>query len=99
MHIYVGNLSREVTEAELQQQFEAFGQVTSVNIVKGKRSDVSKGFGFIEMASPEKGQSAIDGLKDQKLDGRTMDITESNPPVKGKKRGGFKGGGKKRRRF
>lgn len=98
MNIYIGNLSREITETELQEQFEAFGKVESVSIVKDKRSGVSRGFGFVEMPSPEEGQAAIDGLKGQILDGRTMDVTESGPPPKGKKKN-FKGGGKKRRRF
>ncbi len=98
MNIYVGNLSHDITETILQEQFEAFGKVTSVKIMKDKRSGVSRGYGFVEMDSEEEGQAAIDSLKDQMLDGRTMDITLSSPPFKGKK-GGFKGGGKKRRRF
>ena len=99
MNIYVGNLSRDITETILQEQFEVFGKVTSVKIMKDKRSGVSRGYGFVEMDSEEEGQTAVDSLKDQMLDGRTMDVTVSNPPFKGKKKGGFKGGGKKRRRF
>ncbi len=97
MNIYIGNLAREITEAELREQFEAFGKVVSVNLIKDRRSGVSRGFGFVEMESPEEGTAAINGLKDTMLDGRTMDVTESAPQGKGKK-GGFKGGGKKRRR-
>ena len=97
MNIYIGNLSRDVTEVELRQQFEPFGKVDTASIVTDRRG-VSKGFGFIEMDSPEEGQAAIEALKGQMLDGRTMDIVESNPTSKGKK-GGFKKGGKKRRRF
>ena len=97
MNIYIGNLSRDVTEVELRQQFEKFGRVDSASVVKDRRG-VSKGFGFIVMDSPEEGQAAINTLKGQMLNGRTMDIVESNPPSKSKK-GGFKGGGKKRRRF
>ena len=95
MNIYIGNLSRDVTEIELRQQFEKFGRVDSASVVKDRRG-VSKGFGFVEMDSSDEGQAAIEALKGQMLDGRTMDIVESNPPSKGKK--GFKGG-KKRRRF
>jgi len=98
MNIYIGNLSRKITEAELREQFEPFGKVVAVNLVKDRRSGVPRGFGYVEMESPEEGQAAIEGLKGQILDGRMMDVTESSPPGKGKK-GGFKGGGKKRRRF
>lgn len=96
MNIYIGNLARDVTEAELRQQFEPFGKVETASVVTDRRG-VSKGFGFVEMPSPDEGQAAIDALKGQMLNERTMDIVESNPPSKGKK--GFKGGGKKRRRF
>ncbi len=98
MNIYVGNLSRGTTEEDIKNQFETFGKVVSVSLVKDRRSGVSRGFGFVEMDSDEEGQAAIDGLKDTTLDGRTMDVTESAPPLKGKKGGGFKGGGKKRRK-
>lgn|GEM_PF-2298450 len=70
-----------------------------MNIMKDKSSGVSRGFGFIEMTSPLESQAAIAGLKDQKLDGRTMDVTESSPPFRGNRRGGFSGGGEKRRSF
>lgn len=49
MNIYVGNLSHQVTEDELKKAFEAFGQVTSVSIIKDKFSGESRGFGFVEM--------------------------------------------------
>lgn len=97
MNIYVGNLSRKLTEAELRQQFEVFGEVTSVKLAKDRRNGVSKGFGSVVMPSSEEGQAAIEGLKGQILDGKIMDVTESAPSGKGKK-GGFKGGGKKRRK-
>lgn len=95
MNIYIGNLSRDVTEVELREQFEKFGRVDSASIVKDRRG-VSKGFAYVEMDSADEGQAAMEALKGQMLDGRTMDIVESAPPSKGKK--GFKGG-KKRRRF
>ena len=62
MNIYVGNLSHEVTEEDLQLSFEPFGQLESATIIKDKHSGQSRGFGFVEMASKAEGQSAIDGL-------------------------------------
>ncbi len=98
MNIYVGNLSRKLTETEVREQFEAFGEVVSVNLVKDRRSGVSRGFGYVEMTSEEEGQAAIDALKGQILDGKMLDVVESGPPPGKGKKGGFKGG-KKRRRF
>ena len=60
MNIYVGNLSPEVTEEDLQQAFEAFGKVESVNVIKDKFSGVSRGFGFVEM--PTKAEGMRHGL-------------------------------------
>jgi len=77
--IYVGNLSREVTEGELKQEFIAFGKVTSVRVVKDRRSGQSKGFAFVEMPSQSEGQAAIAGLKGRTLRDRTLDVTESHP--------------------
>jgi RNA recognition motif-containing protein len=96
MNIYVGNLSREVTEQELRQEFEAFGKVASVNIIKDRYSGQSRGFGFVEMATKEEGQAAIDGLKGKSLKGRELDVSEARPRTEGR-RGGFGGGGKRRR--
>ncbi|GAF76234.1 unnamed protein product, partial [marine sediment metagenome] len=72
MNIYVGNLSYEVTEEELRQEFGAFGEVTSVNIIIDKYSGRAKGFGFVEMASVSEGQAAITGLNGKTLKERTL---------------------------
>ena len=79
MNIYVGNLSREVTEEDLQAAFETFGQVTSANVIKNKVSGESRGFGFVEMPAEEEAQSAIEGLNGQELKGETMNVNEARP--------------------
>jgi len=71
MNIYVGNLSYEVTEEELRQEFTAFGEVTSVSIITDKYTGRPKGFGFVEMPSVSEGQAAITGL-DTKSSGRHL---------------------------
>ena len=70
MKIYVGNMPYSVTEEDLKQSFEAFGQVTSVTIIKDKMSGQSKGFGFVEMGSDAEAQAAINGMNGQPLEGR-----------------------------
>ena len=99
MNIYVGNLSREVTEEELKQEFTAFGEVTSVAIIKDKYSGQSRGFGFVEMPSKSEGEAAIAGLKGQTLKERTLDVAEARP--RSDKRGGdsYGGGGRRPRRY
>jgi RNA recognition motif-containing protein len=105
MNIYVGNLSREVTEDELKQEFAAFGEVTSVNIIKDKYSGQSKGFGFVEMSSKSEAEAAITGLKGKTLKERTLDVNEARPrpdsggrsSYGGRRGGGFGGGGRQRR--
>ncbi|MBW2116227.1 MAG: RNA-binding protein [Deltaproteobacteria bacterium] len=79
MNIYIGNLSYEVTEKDLQEAFEAFGQVESVNIVKDKYSGRSRGFGFVEMSEDTEAQSAIDGLNSKELKGRTIKVNKARP--------------------
>jgi RNA recognition motif-containing protein len=97
VNIYIGNLERNVTETELRELFEPFGQVTSVNILKDRHSGQPKGFAFVDMPNKDEGQAAIEGLKGKMLRERTMDIAESQPRPKGGKsfgnrRGGFGGG-------
>ena len=93
MNIYVGNLSHEVTEEDLQQAFEAFGQVTSANVIKDKFSGESRGFGFVEMPAKAEAQSAIDGLNGTELKGQTLNINEALPRSEGRRGGGGQGRG------
>jgi len=95
MNIYVGNLSYEVTEEDLQQAFEAFGQVASVNIIKDKYSGQSKGFGFVEMPAKAEAQSAIEGLNGKELKERTLNVNEARPRPEGRQGGGRRGGGRR----
>jgi RNA recognition motif-containing protein len=102
VNIYVGNLSREVTEDELRQAFESFGQVTSVNIIKDRYSGESRGFGFVEMATKSEAQAAINELNGTSLGERTLSVSEARPRAEGGRRpygggGGFGGGGRRRR--
>ena len=96
MNIYVGNLSYEVSEEDLQEAFEAFGQVESVRIIKDKYSGQSKGFGFVEMAAEAEAQSAISDLNGKELKGRTLNVNEARPRTEsgGGGRGGYGGGGR-----
>jgi RNA recognition motif-containing protein len=97
VNIYVGNLSRDVTEDELRKAFEAFGQVTSVNIIKDRYTGESRGFGFVEMATKSEAQAAISGLNGTSLKERTISVSEARPRTEGGRRsfgGGGKGGGR-----
>jgi RNA recognition motif-containing protein len=93
MNIYVGNLSYEVTEADLKQEFEAFGEVTSVSIIKDNYSGQSKGFGFVEMPKLTEGQAAITGLNSKQIKGRAVTVNGARPKGEGGPRGGAGGGG------
>ena len=96
MNIYVGNLSREVTEEELRQEFIAFGQVASVNIIKDRDSGEPRGFGFVEMSSKSEGQAAITGLNGKTLKDRTLAVNEARPrsDSRGSRDYGGRGGGR-----
>ena len=95
MNIYVGNVSYTVTEEDLKQAFEGFGQVASVSIIKDKFSGQSKGFGFVEMPVKEEAQAAIGGLNGQELKGRKLNVNEARPRTGD--RGGAGGAGGARR--
>ena len=88
MNIYVGNLSRDVTEDELRQKFEAFGQVTSVNIIKDRYSNESRGFAFVEMTTKAEAQAAINELNGTSLGDRTLSVNEARPRSEGGRGGG-----------
>jgi RNA recognition motif-containing protein len=79
MNIYVGNLSLEVTDEELQREFMAFGEVVSVTIMNNKYigSGESKGYGFVEMPSKAEGQAAITALDGKSLRDRKIDVIQA----------------------
>ena len=79
MNIYVGNLSYDAAEDDLRQAFESYGEVVSVNIIKDKNTGRSRGFGFVEMASDEAGQLAVDGLNGSELSGRNLNVNIARP--------------------
>jgi RNA recognition motif-containing protein len=102
MKIFVGNLSRDVNDADLQQAFEAFGKVDSATVIKDKFSGESRGFGFVEMSSAPEAQAAISGMNGKDLKGRAVNVNEARPREErgrggGRDRGGRPGGGGGRR--
>ena len=94
MNIYVGSLSYEVTEEELKQAFEAFGEVESVKIIRDMNSGRSKGFGFVEMSGKSKALSAIDGLNGTELKGRSIKVNKAKARSEGNRYRGDRGGGR-----
>ena len=104
MNIFIGNLSYNVTEGDLRQTFEAFGQVASATVIKDEQSGRSKGFGFVEMLEEAEAQSAIAALNGQAFKGRTITVNEARAQAdnrRGRDRGGEgdrRGGGHRRGR-
>lgn len=96
MNIYVGNLSYSVTEEDLRQAFEDFGQVASASLIKDQSSGQSKGFGFIEMPVKEEAQAAISGLNGKEMKGRKLTVSEARPRSEDRRGGGGGGGGSRR---
>jgi RNA recognition motif-containing protein len=95
MNIYAGNLSFDVTEEDLRQAFESYGQVESATIVKDKYSGQSRGFGFVEMPSKAEATSAINGLNGKELKGRTLNVNEARPRSDSRGGKGGRGGGRR----
>lgn len=79
MNIYVGNLPYSMTEDELRQAFEAFGQVSSAKIIIDRETGRSKGFGFVEMPSSGEAGEAISRLNGSPVNGRPLRVNEAQP--------------------
>ncbi len=88
--LYVGNLTYNVTNADLEQLFSQFGSVQSAQVIQDRDTNRSKGFGFVEMSSDAEARAAIDALHDQEHDGRRLTVNEAKPR---EDRGGGGGGG------
>jgi RNA recognition motif-containing protein len=97
--LYVGNLPYSFRDSDLEQAFAEFGSVTSAKVMMDRDSGRSKGFGFVELASDEEAQAAIQGLNGRDVGGRGLVVNEARPmEPRGNNRGpggggGFGGGG------
>ena len=81
VEIYVGNLSYELTEAQLRETFEAFGKVDTARVVTNRFNDKSKGFGFVVMPNRAEAEAAIAALNDKEILGRKMRVNEAKNTV------------------
>ncbi len=96
--LYVGNLSYNVRDDDLQQAFAQYGTVASAKVMMDRDTGRSKGFGFVEMGSDPEAQAAINGMNGQALDGRAIVVNEARPREErpggfGNRGGGYGGGG------
>ena len=93
MKLYVGNLSFQTSRDELEQLFAQAGTVESTNIVEDRETGRSRGFGFIEMATREEGEAAIQQFNGKELNGRALTVNEARPREdRGNRGGGGRGG-------
>jgi RNA recognition motif-containing protein len=109
--LFVGNLSFDVTENDLQDAFVAFGPVSEVNLMTDRSTGRSRGFAFVTMATPEGAQAAIQGMAGKDLKGRALTVNEARPREErsgggggarggyGDRRGGGGGGDRSRSRY
>jgi RNA recognition motif-containing protein len=88
MNIYVGNLSFDVSQDDLEQAFASHGEVTSANIISDKFSGQSRGFGFVEMPKEDEARAAIAVLNGTDLKGRELNVNEARPRNDRPRRGG-----------
>lgn len=94
MKLYVGNLSFQTSSEDLQQLFSQAGTVESASVVEDRDTGRSRGFGFVEMASKEEGEKAIEQFNGTDLAGRNLTVNEARPREDRGGRGGGGGGGR-----
>ncbi len=96
MKIYVGNLSYQLTDEELRKEFEAYGTVTSANVVTDRYDNRPKGFGFVEMPNKSEAESAIAALNGKMVQEKALIVNEARPKSESRgsfgNRGGYSGG-------
>jgi cold-inducible RNA-binding protein len=97
LKLYVGNLSYDTTDSDLQAAFAAHGSVSSAQVITDRDSGRNRGFGFVEMANQAEAQAAMNALNGSQLQGRTIVVNESRPRTdrgQASGRGSFGGGGR-----
>lgn len=93
--LYVGNLPYSYSDSDMERAFSAFGTVNSAKVIMDRESGRSKGFGFVEMSSPEEANAAISGMHGQDTGGRDMVVNEAKPMESRPPRSGGFGGGQR----
>jgi len=96
VNIYVGNLSFDATQPDLESLFSSHGKIDDVRLITDRYSGRSKGFGFVEMPNDDEAESAIQALNGTEFQGRTLTVNEARPRESsggGGRRGGGGGGG------
>ncbi len=86
MKLYVGNLSKQVTEAQLNDLAAPYGKLVSANVATERSSGESKGFGFVEFTSPDDARAAIAGLDGRDVNGQALKVNEARPRKEGSAR-------------
>jgi len=94
MRLYVGNLSYNVSNQQLEELFAPFGQVKSAQVVMDRDTGRSKGFGFVEFVDANQARAAIEGLNLKEVEGRSLTVNEARPREERGGRGGGGGGGR-----
>ncbi len=92
MNIFVGNLAHASSEDDLRKEFEAFGVVSKVSILKDKFTGAHRGFGFVEMNSKEEAEAAMNALNGKDFMGRPLSVNEARPKTEFAPRNGGGGG-------
>ncbi|MDE3196777.1 MAG: RNA-binding protein [Acidobacteriota bacterium] len=90
-NIYVGNISFQTSEQDIDAAFSAYGQVDRVQIIKDRETGQSRGFAFVEMSNNAEADKAMEALNGAELGGRTLTVNEARP--REARSGGFGGGG------
>jgi RNA recognition motif-containing protein len=93
--LFVGNLSFNTTENDLQDAFAAHGTVVEANLMMDRMSGRPRGFGFVTMGSPEEAQKAIEAMNGAQLDGRALTVNIARPREERAPGGGGGGGGRR----
>ena len=89
--LYVGNLSYNVDNAQLEEMFSKYGEVRSAEVIQDRDSGRSKGFGFVEMADDNAAREATEGLNGREQDGRALTVNEARPKESRSGGGGYAG--------
>jgi RNA recognition motif-containing protein len=97
LNIYVGNLSFDTGDSELQELFASHGEVGRASVITDRETGRSRGFGFVEMSDDAAGRAAIEALNGQDFGGRSLTVNEAKPRGEGGGGGGGGGGGRRDR--